>query len=389
MNKNYQEAAEWVIGAILQDPAENFVRVRRWLSPSDFLSPAHGKIFATMEEIHDRGDIPLDLSVIYSFLKKDDLEIARYLKDEIPTDEGIEYWARLVAEGSRKRELKDLTNCEDFDLTRVEAVFEDLRDLSKPDTLLYRPLNQIPPLSEDMGSRIKTGFLDLDRNILFGLGHLMIISGKTSLGKTSLGSQIAYYISKEKPVGIVSLEMTGEEIRLRLENSFGVLHENIFISDPAALSTVEFKQICKAMRNEQGVDIILLDYLQLMREREDFRSRHLEVSHIIRKIKEVCKELHLAMIVISQLSRGIDHRGEGSLPSLSDLKESGDQEFAGDEIIFLHQPRKGDEDYRGENVKLLILAKNRWGPIGKIKVYWDGEHTRFGNFQEGGDDDAK
>lgn len=217
----------------------------------------------------------------------------------------------------------------------------------------------------------------------------MIISGKTSLGKTSLGLQIADYISKEKPVGIVSLEMTGEEIRSRFENSFGYLPGNVFISDPPALSTVEFKQICKAMKSEQGIQVILLDYLQLMMEREDFRSRHLEVSHIIRRIKEFGKELHLAMIVISQLSRGIDHRGEGSLPSLSDLKESGDQEFAGDEILFLHQPIKGDEDYRGLNVKLLILAKNRWGPTGKIKVFWDAEHTKFGNFQEGDDDDAR
>ena len=233
MKKNYQEAAEWVIGAILQDPPENFVRVRRWLSPSDFLSPAHGKIFATMEEIHDRGDIPLDLSVIYSFLKKDDLQIARYLKDEIPTDEGIEYWARLVVEGSRKRELKELISNEDFDLTGVEAIFEDLRSLNKGETLLYRPLNQILPLSEELGSRIKMGLTDLDRTAPFKLSHLLLVAAKTGLGKTSLALGMAYHISQERPVGFISLEMVAGEIRSRLENSFGYVPEkNFYVSDP-------------------------------------------------------------------------------------------------------------------------------------------------------------
>ncbi len=386
MKKNYQEAEEWIIGGILLNPIENIDRARKWISSNDFLNSTCKRIFSVAEEIHNRGDMPLDFSVISSFLKKDEVEIAKYLKDDIPTMETFDYWARLIAEGSRKRKIRELISNEDFDLVGIEAILEDLKNLSRPETLLYSPLNQIPILSEDPALQIKIGVTDLDRNIAFGLNHLMIISGKTSLGKTSLGLQITYHISKERPVGIVSLEMTGGEIRSRIENSFNILPENIFISDPPALSTLEFKQICKAMKNKQGVQVILLDYLQLMREREDFRSRHLEVSHIVRRIKEIGKELEIAVVVISQLSRGIDHRGEGSLPTLSDLKESGDLEYAGDEILFLHQPKKGDEDYRGENVKLLILAKNRWGPTGKIKIYWDGPKTRFGNFVEGDDE---
>jgi replicative DNA helicase len=137
------------------------------------------------------------------------------------------------------------------------------------------------------------------------------------------------------------------------------------------------------MKNEEGVEVILVDFLQMMRETENFRSRHLEVSHVIRRIKEFAKELQIAMIVISQLSRSIDYRGEGSYPTLSDLKESGDIEFAADEILFIHQPQEKDDDYRGENVKLLIFAKNRWGQTGKIKVFWDGPKTKFGNYQDG------
>lgn len=384
MKKDYEKAGDWVIGAILQDLSENFPKASRWLRSEDFLNPVHRQIFRGIESLHENGDdAPLDLSVLYGLLKADGLTLAKYLEQDIPTAAGLDYWCRAVLEGSRKRKLRELMVEDDFDVIMAEAIFEDLRGLNKAGKLLYRSLEHISPLSEDLRSRIKTGFLDLDRNILFGLGHLMIISGKTSLGKTSLGLQVTYHISKEKPVGIVSLEMTGEEIRSRLENSFSDLPGNVFISDPSALSTVEFKQICKAMKAERGVELVLLDYLQLMREREDFRSRHLEVSHIIRKIKEIAKELSLAMIVISQLSRRVDSRGENSLPSLSDLKESGDLEYSADEILFLHQPMKGDEDYRGANIKLLILAKNRWGSTGKMKIFWNGPKTKFGNFMEG------
>jgi len=378
------EAEQWVVGSLLINP-ENIDRVRRWVSAKDFFDSANSKIFAIIEEIHDRGDIPLDLTTIYSFLKETgggEFRIAQYLEQEIPTDAVIEYWAKVVRKQSLERQLRELANEEDIDLGKAEAIIHELGNLGK-DAPLYRPIAKIPPLSDELGYRIRTGFVDLDRNLKFGLGNLMVIAGKTELGKTSLGLGILHYISREKPVGVVSIEMTGTEVRERVENSFGVLPENFFVADPSALSTLDLKHTCKAMKVEQGVEVILVDYLQLMREREDFRSRHLEISHIIRRIKEIAKELKIATIVISQLSREIDRRGEGSFPSLSDLKESGDIEYAADSILFIHQPQKGDEDYRGDSIKLIIIAKNRWGQTGKIKIFWDGPKTRFGNYQEG------
>lgn len=378
---NHLEAERWVIGSLLINP-ENIERVRRWVSREDFFDFSHSKIFAVIEEINDRDDIPLDLSTIYSFLKDDQIEIAKFLEQETPTDETLAYWARMVKKQSLERKLRESADKEDIDLGNMEAIIHGLEGLGK-DTPLYRPIIKIPSLLEQPGILIKTGFVDLDLLLKFGPGHLMVIAGRTGEGKTSLGLGILHYISREKPVGVVSIEMTGEEVRGRIENSFGGLPKNFFISDPSALSTLELKQTCKAMKNENGVELILIDYLQLLREREDFRSRHLEVSHIIRRIKEIGKELEIAMIVVSQLSRSIDHRGEGSYPTLSDLKESGDIEFAADEILFIHQPVKGNEDYRGENVKFLILAKNRWGRMGKVSVYWDGSKTKFGNYQKG------
>ena len=378
---NHLEAERWVIGSLLINP-DNIERVRRWLSPEDFFDFSHSKIFSTIVEINDRDDIPLDPSTIYSFLKEDEIKTAKFLKEDIPTDETLDYWAKMVKKQSLEKKLRESADKEDLDLGKIEAIIHDLGNMGK-DTPLYRPIDKIPLLSEKPGSLIRTGFPDLDHFLKFGPGNLMVIAGKTGEGKTSLGLGILHHVSKEKPVAVVSIEMAGEEVRARIENSFGDLPKNFFVSDPSALSTMELKQICKGMKSEEGVEVILIDYLQLMREREDFRSRHLEVSHIIRRIKEIGKELEMAMIVVSQLSRSIDHRGEGSLPTLSDLKESGDVEYAADEILFIHQPQKKDEDYRGENVKLLILSKNRWGETGKVKVYWNGSKTKFGSYQEG------
>lgn len=381
---NHWEAERWVIGGLLIKP-ENIDRIRGTVSPEDFLDPSHSKIFSVIEDLHDREDIPLDLTTIYSCLREeeDSLKIARFLEQETPTCEGIRHWAKMVRKQSLERQLREFVNEDDIDSGKVEAIINELGNLKKEGPL-YRSVSKIPPMVEAPGFRIETGFIDLDRNLKFGLGNLMVIAGKTGQGKTSLGLGILQYISEERSVGVVSIEMTSEEVRERLNNSFGVLRENLFVSDPSALSTLEFKNICKEMKADQGVDVILVDYLQLMREREDFRSRHLEVSHIIRRIKETSKELQIGIMAISQLSRGIDHRGEGSLPSLSDLKESGDIEYAADSILFIHQPQKEEkDDYRGENVKLLIIAKNRWGSTGKIKLYWDGKKTKFGTYQEG------
>jgi replicative DNA helicase len=387
---NHLEAEQWVIGGLLINP-ENIDRVRGLVSAEDFINPSHLKIFSVIEELSDREDIPLDLSIIYSVLKEtegDEVKIAKFLENDIPTDVALPYWAKVVRKQSLERKLKELTSEENINLSAAETIIHELGNLDK-EAPLYRPISKIPALSTEPKSQIETGFIDLDRHLRFGRGNLLGIAGRTGEGKTSLGLGIAHHVSREKAVGVISLEMTGEEVRERIHNSFGHLPENFLVADPPALSTMDLKHICKTMKDEQGIELILVDYIQLMREREDFRARHLEVSHIIRRIKEIAKELQIAIIAISQLSRSIDYRGSGSLPSLSDLKESGDIEYACNSILFLHQPQKGDEDYRGENIKLLILAKNRWGRKGKIKVYWNEKKTKFGNYQEGAIDDVE
>lgn len=370
---NYLEAETFLIGGLVARP-ENYEKVRG-LSASDFSEPIFSKAFALIEEISSTDGIPSDYLTVRSMLKEsltgEEFEILQSaIENDIGAQSSLPYWAKCVRRGRIERQIKKAVG-DNIDAGRLDSLLGELSSIDRPETL-YRPLNQIPS-ARVQGLFFKTGFSDLDAILRFGPGHVMVIAGRTGLGKTSLGVQMIDYISVERPTGIISLEMGGEELRDRIENSFVTLSKNLFISDPSSCSSSDFKGICKAFKEEQGVEVVLLDYLQLMRERQDYRNRHLEISHIIRRIKETAKELRLGVIVVSQISRGIDARGRGSIPSLGDLKESGDIEYASDTVLFIHQPGETKE-----TVKMLYVSKNRWGKIGKVEFYWNGEKTKFG-----------
>jgi replicative DNA helicase len=313
------------------------------------------------------------LTTIAGLLRPDDIDIARFLRDDTPTDRTLDHWIRVVKKSSLEGELKNEAGKDDMDSKRVEALAYEINSLAQEPVSLYQSIQSVARLSDNPSLLIRTGLLDVDRNYRLRRGGLLVIAGRTGTGKTSLGTQMIYQMSKTRPVGLVSLEMTAPEVREHIENSFGDIPDrNFFIADPSALSSIELKRILKRMKDDQGVEVILIDYLQLLREREDFRSRALEISHIIRKTKEFAKELNLALIVISTLNRSV---GEGERPSLGDLKESGDIEYAADAVLFIHEPE-------GEKFKVLILAKNRWGHIGDIKILWDGPRTRFTDYRD-------
>jgi replicative DNA helicase len=385
---NHFEAETFLIGGLIARP-ENFEKVRGKLSPDDFQEEIFGKAYAIFEEIDTTEGMPLDWSTLKSGLTEgltpDEFQILfGTIENDIGANESLPFWAKQVRRGRIEREIKKAV-IDGIDPGRLDSLLNELSSLDRSE-ILYRPIRQISS-ARVQGPFFRTGFSDLDSVLRFAPGHLMVIAGRTTLGKTSLGVQMIDSISVERPTGIISLEMSGEEIRDRTENSFNTLPKNLFISDPSSCSSSDFKGICKALKEEQGVEVVLLDYLQLMRERQDYHNRHLEISHIIRRIKEIAKELTIGVIVISQISRGIDARGRGSLPSLGDLKESGDIEYASDTVLFLHQPEKGDEDFSGEDVRLILIAKNRWGRIGKVKVYWNGAKTKFGTLYRRGNSD--
>ena len=385
---NHTESERNLIGGLIGGP-ENFDKVRGKVSSDDFEEKIYAKTYRVFEEIDTTEGIPLDWSTLKSGLTEgltpDELQILfRTIENDIGANESLPFWAKQVRRGRIEREIKKAV-VDGIEPDHLDSLLNELSSLDRSESL-YRPVSKIPS-AKIQGPFFKIGFADLDSVLRFGPGHLMVIAGKTTLGKTSLGVQMIDYISVERPTGIISLEMSGEELRDRIENSFNTLSEKLFISDPSSCSSGDFKGICKALKEEQGVEVILLDFLQLMRERQDYRNRHLEISHIIRKIKETAKELKIGIIVISQISRGIDARGRGSLPCLGDLKESGDIEYSSDEVLFLHQPEKGDEGFQGEDVKLILIGKNRWGRVGKVKLYWNGEKTKFGTLYRNGNSD--
>jgi replicative DNA helicase len=383
---NHLEAEMFLIGGLIAMP-ENFEKVRGKLSPGDFQEEIYAKAYGVFEEIDATEGMPLDWSTVKASLtetlKQDEYDILfKAIETDIGANESLPFWAKQVRRGRIEREIKKAV-IDGIEADHLDSLLNELFSLNRSE-ILYRPIRQISS-ARVQGPFFKTGFSDLDSVVRFGPGHLIIIAGRTAEGKTSLGVQMIDHISVERPTGIISLEMSGEELRDKIENSFNSLPKNLFISDPSSCSSSDFKGICKALKDEQGVEVVLLDYLQLMRERQDYRNRHLEISHIIRRIKETAKELRIGVIVISQISRGIDARGRGSLPSLGDLKESGDIEYASDTVLFLHQLEGRDEDFSGEDVKLILIAKNRWGRIGKVKLYWNGEKTKFGTLYRNGD----
>jgi replicative DNA helicase len=367
-----------VIGGLLIKP-ENFESVRSQLSAEDFFSLQCRNIFLAMEDLY-QDNTPIDMTTILSRLKnEEDRKLSRYLESEIPTDQTLPYWVRRAKEDSLKRQIIAEANKQgEMSGEKIEKLSYQLNSLKHP-APTCQFFEDIPSLEEDPSPIIKTGFKALDRYFPFRAPRMMIVGGATGEGKTSFLLQCAHHITQERVAGIISIERMAQEIKFRFTNSFGVAPppKRFIIEAPGAISTLKMKHILKTMKSK-GAGLVMVDFLQLMRETDRFATRHLEVSHIIRCLKDFAKELRLPMIVVSTIARG----QEGVRPTLSSLKESGDLEYAADLVVFIHQPKKGEENYFGEKVKLFILAKNLWGRCGDIPVVWDPEKTRFSDYHE-------
>ncbi len=252
---------------------------------------------------------------------------------------------------------------------------------------------------------LETGWADIDAQTRgWQPGHLILVAGRPSMGKTALGLQTAFHAAKAgKRVGLFSLEMTKEELLLRLISQEGridghrlqsgyagerdmarmsqalaSIHESFLsIDDTPSLSTLELRRRARRHHRTHGLDLIVIDYLQLMRGDRRAENRQQEVSSISRDLKALAKELKIPVIALCQLSRGPEARIEGR-PQLSDLRESGSLEQDSDIVILMYR----GEYYRPEDVALrgrseAIIAKNRSGPVGTVPLTWQKEYTRF------------
>jgi replicative DNA helicase len=426
------EAEQSVLGALLID-RDAVIEVADFLRPQDFYRQAHGQIYDAVLELYGRRE-PVDIVTVSETLeRRDALEQvggSAYLTSLInltPTAVNSVHYARIV---ERKAVLRNLIGA----AGKIASIgFDDSADVSEAidraeqelfsvserrvasgfiplKALLHAAYDRLDYLHQHRGeiSGIRTGFADLDTLTSgFQKSDLILIAARPSVGKTSLGLNIAEQaaVHEGKSVGVFSLEMSKEQLVLRLLSSVanidsqrlhnGFLEEMdftrlapamnalaeapIYIDDTPGISTMELRTKARRLQAEAGLDLVVVDYLQLMQSSLNLResNRVQEVGEISRGLKSLARELQVPVIALSQLSRQPEMRQEKE-PRLSDLRESGSLEQDSDLVIFLwrEKERAEDEDPDGEVINMR-LAKHRNGPTGETKLYFRKRQTRF------------
>ncbi|HUF49179.1 MAG TPA: replicative DNA helicase [Vicinamibacterales bacterium] len=433
------EAERCVLGAILiNNPAFN--QAAEIVDADDFFRDAHRRIFEKMVTLTDRNE-PVDLVTLKDELTRsndiDDVGGPAYiaaLTDGVPRSANVEYYARIVKEKATLRRL--IQSATDV-LRRAYDAEEDADDLlDEAEKSIFQiaehrlrqgfvPLSQlvgtgyqlIEQLQEHKGlvTGVPSGFLDLDEMTSgFQKSDLVIIAARPSMGKTSLVLNMALHCGIEagKTVGIFSLEMSkeqlfmrmltaearvdahrfrggylGEQDYARLVDAFGRLHDaKVFIDDSPGVGILEMRAKSRRLKLEHGLDLLVVDYLQLMQGRGRFDNRQQELASISRSLKILAKELHIPILALSQLSRAPEARGDHR-PQLSDLRESGALEQDADVVLFIFREdmyqSDGERNPESEGTAELIIGKQRNGPTGTARVAFLKQYTRFENLARG------
>jgi replicative DNA helicase len=429
------EAEQSVLGGILiENQAIN--KVMEILTPDDFYRDGHRKIYAALIDLSER-DEPADLITMTNELrKKDQLDAiggASYLAsliDSVPTAANIEYYARIVREKAVLRKLietsteiitqsyQDRGDVENFLDEAEKAIFEISERRVRPAFYSIREvvkdsLDTISKLYEkkELITGIPSGFKELDKMTAgFQPSDLIIVAGRPSMGKTAFCLNVAQYaaIERKTPIAIFSLEMSKEQLVLRMLCSqsqvegtrlrTGFLHESdwtkltlaagtlyeapIFIDDTAALSVLELRAKARRLKADHRLGMLVVDYLQLMKGRARVESRQQEISEISRSLKALAKELNIPIIAVSQLSRKTEER-TGNRPQLSDLRESGAIEQDADVILFLFREEVYNRQEENQGKAELIIGKQRNGPIGKVDLAFIDRFTTFKDLYKG------
>ena len=431
------EAEQSVLGGVLIEN-EAVHKVMEILTAEDFYRDAHRKIYDALMDLAER-DEPADLITLTNELRKkehlDSVGGASYvtsLIDSVVTAANIEYYAKIVKEKATLRKLidtsteiithsyEDRSDVESLLDEAERAIFEISENRIKPS---FYPIRDIVKQSfktierlyekKELVTGVPSGYRELDqRTAGFQPSDLIIVAGRPSMGKTAFCLNVAQYaaIEKRTSVGIFSLEMSKEQIVIRMLCSeaqvegtrlrTGFLSESdwprltlaagtlsdapIFIDDAAALSVLELRAKARRLNAEHGLGMIMIDYLQLMRGRAKVESRQQEISEISRSLKALAKELNIPVIAVSQLSRRTEER-QGMRPQLSDLRESGAIEQDADVILFIYRDevynRSEDNPNRGKAE--IIIGKQRNGPTGKIELAYLDKFTTFKELYKG------
>ena len=427
------EAEQSVVGAMLMD-RDAITTASEIISGNDFYQSAYGVIFDAMVELFNEGK-PVDLITLQERLKEKDvpaeiasLEFVRDLVTAVPTSANVKYYAQIVADKSVMRKLIKLNeeianicyagkeSLEEVLEKTEKSVFELLQKRNTSDfvpikQVVLNALERIEKASKTKGTvtGIPTGFIDLDYK-LSGLqpSDLILVAARPSMGKTAFVLNIAQYIAfkKDKSVAIFSLEMSKEQLVNRLfslesqvdaqairsgnmkdsdwekliEGAGIIGQSHLIIDDTPGISISELRSKCRKYKLEQGLDVVIIDYLQLMTGSvgKSSESRQQEISEISRSLKGLARELNVPVIALSQLSRAVEGRPD-KRPMLSDLRESGAIEQDADVVMFIYRDEYYNKDSEFKKQAEIIIAKQRNGPIGTVNLAWLGEYTKFAN----------
>ena len=427
------EAEQAVIGSMLMD-TEAVTVVAEILTKNDFYSKQYGILFETMVEMNEQGQA-IDPVTLQNRLKEKDvppevssLEFVRELLLATYTSANVAAHAKIVAEKAMLRRMiqlnEEIANTCYAGKESLEFIMDDTEKkmfqlLQNHDTGDFVPIRKVGMNAMDkieMASRnkgcvtgIATGFTDLDyRTAGMQPSDLVLIAARPSMGKTAFVLNIAQHVAfrSNEPVAIFSLEMSKEQLvnRLfslessvdaqklrtgqlndqdweRLIEGAGVIgRSKLMIDDTPGISISELRSKCRKMKLENGLSMIIIDYLQLMSGSGKSESRQQEVSDISRSLKAVARELNVPVLALSQLSRAVEQRPD-KRPMLSDLRDSGAIEQDADVVMFIYRDDYYNKDTERKNVSEIIIAKQRNGPIGTVELAWLPEYTKFANLE--------
>ena len=423
------ESEQSILGSILLDK-DAIITVSETIRPSDFYKEAHKIIYECMLKLSNKNE-PIDLITLTEELKKqghlDDVGGISYitsLSTIVPTTSNVKYYADIVKEKSVLRQLIKASN-DIIDLgyensVKVEEVLEraekrifDISQEKASDD--FKSINEVLVDAYDMIEKlytnksdvtgITTGFKDLNKKIN-GLQRtdLILIAARPAMGKTAFSLNLVQNaaLKGDASVAVFSLEMSKDQLVQRMlaaqshvelkKIKTGTLDENdwpriidamavlsnasIHIDDTPGIKISELRSKCRKLKIEKGLDLILIDYLQLMEGEGNNESRQQEIAKISRSLKIIAKELNCPVVALSQLSRAPEQRADHR-PMLSDLRESGSIEQDADIVMFLYRDEYYHPDSESKNIGEVLIAKNRHGETGSVELVWLGEVQKF------------
>ena len=433
---NNPDAERSVLGCMMQD-RESLSLALEMLTADDFYQPANREVFDAMHQLNNQG-MPVDLVTVDDELTRrgtlEGVGGTAYLVELsqcMPTTANARAYVQIVDEKATLRRMIKATGdisascyAQTDDVSDImgqaeKSIFDIIMRRHEGTTLThiadvlpdtYIRIEELTKLKGGIDG-VPTGFVDLD-NLLTGLhgGELVIIGARPSMGKTSFGMNVIGHAATMagKTTAVFSLEMPKDQLAMRLlcadarvdmqsvrhgslrdedwaslATALGPLAaSNIYMDDTSGITPSQLRSRCRRLKMERGLDMVVVDYLQLMSADGRTENRQNEVSEISRNLKSIAKELNVPVVALAQLSRAGAQRSD-KRPILSDLRDSGAIEQDADGIMFLHREEYYDPNTEDKNIAEVIVAKQRNGPLGTVKLAWLGQYTRFASLQQG------